>query len=402
MFTMSTYPPISSAADPEIRCAERAKTCSIFIIHPSAVLTDWRPHGDGLLSYRFIRELALRGHRLCVACEQVDLRDPVPKNITLYPIKLRLTKFVLAERLEYVLKVRRLYKRLNAAEHFDIAHQLNPVEAGLSLGLTGIEIPLVLGPYVAYWPFARASKFKAFILDAVNRLQQRSASAIVLSGPAAATRIVSKRIPADSIFTVPYGIDLNLFPEQPFPTDAALILYLGGFIERKGVFVLLQAFDELAARIPKARLVLAGGGAERERGEQIVAQSPFRDRISIVGPVARADIPKMIGNATVFCLPSFAEPYGMSLIEAMATGRPVVATSVGGPTHLVDRRGGILVEPGNPHALAAALETILLDPKRAGEMGVVNRRAMRAFDWPMVIDRLEAVYASVLRDHRSR
>jgi glycosyltransferase involved in cell wall biosynthesis len=376
------------------------KKLNIFIIHASAVLTDSRANGDGLLCYRFIRELALRGHRIAVACESVELQAPLPANVALYPLATRFpTK--LAERFEYALRMRRLFVRLNAIERFDLAHQLNPVYAGISLGLAGIDVPIVLGPYVAHWPSLRASRIKARIADTIAAAQQRFAAAIIVSGRSARARITSAGVAPDTVHTVPYGIDLDAFPEQPFPSGDPTILYLAGFAKRKGVLVLLAAFDLVAARIPNARLIVAGDGVERDQVRGVAARSPYRDRITFVGSVARKDVSRLIGRSTVYCLASFGEPYGMSLIEAMATGRAVVATNVGGPADLVDPRGGALVPPADPAAMARALETILLDPPLAQAMGAFNRQAVEAFSWDAVTDKLEAVYGQVVDRSRA-
>ncbi len=379
--------------------AEARQSRNIFIVHPSGVLTDSRAHGDGLLTYRFICELARRGHTLSVACEHVEIRGELPPNITLYPLALRLQRFNLMRRVEYAWKMRRLFKRLDRGRRFDIAHQLNPVYAGLSLGLVGCNIPLVLGPYVAHWPSSRSAKLRTALLDFISRFQQRFADAIVVAGPAARSRIVSPRIQSDQIFTVPYGIDLELFAHSVPPSGDPVILYLAALSERKGILVLLAAFDLIAAEFPDVRLTIGGDGVEGDRFRQLAGSSPYHERITFLGTVPRKDIPATLAASTLYVLASYSEPYGMSLIEAMATGRPVIATRAGGPVDLVDEPGGLLVEPGDIDALAGALRTLLSDPQRARAMGAYNRSAMQRYSWPAVIDRLEAVYDAAIRTH---
>ncbi len=284
---------------------------------------------------------------------------------------------------------------MNRLDRFDLAHQLNPVFAGLSLGFVGSRVPLVLGPYVAHWPFARSSRLKSWLLDAIGRFQQNYADAILISGAAAGGRILGRRVRAHNTFTVPYGIDLTMFPQAPPPVGDPVILYLAGLSARKGILILLEAFDLVAARLPNVRLVVGGDGPERSVAQARAAKSPFRDRIEIIGAVARRDVPATLAACAVFCLSSYSEPYGMSLIEAMATGRPVVATAAGGPVDVVDPRGGVLVPPGDAAALADGLLTVLRDPAVAQRMGEFNRQAMLAFGWPAVVDRLEAVYDAV-------
>jgi glycosyltransferase involved in cell wall biosynthesis len=383
----------------EVAVTERSAR-KIFVIHPSALLTDHYAHGDGLLTYRFIYELSLRGYEISVACEAVELSKPFPDTVRLYPIKLASERFGFVKRVEYAWRMRRLFKRLDSVEHFDIAHQLNPVYAGLSLGLLGISVPIVLGPYVAHWPFRRTSKAKTVVLDAISRVQQALADGIIISGEVARTRIVSRHFRRANIFTVPYGIDLEMFPDVPISAQDPTILYLAGLSARKGILILLEAFETVAARLPNVRLVVAGDGPEREQARAMAQRSVHRDRIEFCGSIARRDVPATLAQCTVYCSSSFGEPYGMSLIEAMATGRPVVATAAGGPLDLVDPDGGVLVPPGDSTALANALVSVLANPETARGMGQHNRRAVAAYAWPRVIDRLEAVYHTVV-DRRS-
>jgi glycosyltransferase involved in cell wall biosynthesis len=369
---------------------------NIFIVHPSALITDYKPHGDGLLTYRYICELAARGHRLSVACEQVELANPVPANVSLYPLPAR-TKRGLLSRLAFAYEMRQLFKRLDSVERFDVAHQLNPVFTGLSLGLIGVRVPLVLGVYFVHWPYLRSSRLKAIVLDTICYLQQRVADAIVVSGPAARARVVSRRQRADRTHIIPCGIDLTAFPEQPFPGGDPVILYLAAIHERKGIFVLLRAFDLVARRLPTVQLLIAGDGEGRSQAEAMARKSVFADRIRFLGTVARADVSKTMAQSTVFCSPSFGEPYGMNIIEAMATGRPVVSTRAGGPVDLIDPRGGALVPPKDHVALADSLITILETPGLPQAMGSFNRSVARTYSWTSVIDQLEAVYNTLSR-----
>ena len=284
----------------------------------------------------------------------------------------------------------------DALKQFDIAHQLNPVNAGLSLGLAGIGVPLVLGPYVSSWPSAQSSRIRRLAPDAISSLQQCFADAIVLSSESARSRIVNHRFPPDQTFTIPYGIDLGAFPQRPFPAGDPSILFLAGFAPRKGLLVLLAAFDLIAARVPNVRLTVAGGGIERDTILEVAARSPYHDRIRFIGVVPRETISETLGACTVYCSPSFGEPYGMSLVEAMATGRPVVATAAGGPLDILDPRGGRHVPVGDARAMAHALEEIVLDPTLSQQMGNFNRSAVEAHGWNTVVNRLEAVYELVL------
>jgi glycosyltransferase involved in cell wall biosynthesis len=117
--------------------------------------------------------------------------------------------------------------------------------------------------------------------------------------------------------------------------------------------------------------------------------------------VTRADVPGLLSACTVFCMPSFGEPFGMSLLEAMSTGKPVVVTDAGGAGHLVDERGGRKVAPGDAAGLARALAEILASPELQARMGAHNRAMIEdVYSWDRVIARLQDVYRALVRKAR--
>jgi hypothetical protein len=124
---------------------------TIFIPHCSDLLTDHLPHGDGLIAHGFISHLARRGHRVHVAAQRVDLKQPLGPNVTIHQISENSSGEILW-RAGYMRSLRRLFWELKKTVRFDLIHQLNPVFTGLSLPLTGSGLPLVLGTYVARWP----------------------------------------------------------------------------------------------------------------------------------------------------------------------------------------------------------------------------------------------------------
>ena len=214
---------IARKASPHLSIVEevlvRKESLTIFIPHPSALLTDHQPNGDGLTAFGFIDHLAKRGHRLHVAVQECAFERPLHDNITLYPLKCRM-KAPILRRLEYMLRVRVLFARLRRQHSFDLIHQMNPVYSGLSLALIGTAVPLVLGTYVARWPDDPDSLRS--LLPGVNsvlrrgremicRLQQRRASTLLLTTPAAMNRISEGPGLGKKIALLQHGVDVSLF-----------------------------------------------------------------------------------------------------------------------------------------------------------------------------------------------
>jgi glycosyltransferase involved in cell wall biosynthesis len=326
---------------------------TVFILHPSDLLTDHKPNGDGLIAFQFIRNLAARGHRLHIAVREAALQQDPPPNVTLYPIRC-LVKLPLVSRLEYMVRVRRLFQKLRSTEKIDVLHQMNPVFTGLSLAFAGVRLPLVLGTIVPRWPEesadANSGMMRRLFSGARNMIaavQQRFATALLLTSPAAMNRIPFPRQVQHKIRYLQHGVDLHRFTADSAtrPTDGnhPVILFLANLVRRKGIFTLLEAFELVAARMPECRLAIAGGGEESQAVARLVKAMPCASSVDLLGSVDRAEACRLLRSCTVYCLPSFGEPFGTTILEAMSCGKPVVSTCTGGTPHFLPPEGGRLV-----------------------------------------------------------
>jgi glycosyltransferase involved in cell wall biosynthesis len=373
----------------------------IFVVAPPALLTDNRPHGDGLVAYGFINELAARGHELHVAAHRVDIERGLPPSAHVHRLGQGGHRCRMG-RVGFMCGLRRLYGRLARSAPFDLMHQLTPVDAGLSLALADLPIPVVLGPYVPDWPGYRKPGGRllrpvVLALDAsIRAAQQRRATTVLLSTAAATTKLVlpSRRL---HVREVPPGIDDRAWVPSAERRNAKEVLFLANLEIRKGVLVLLDAFARLASDVPDARLVIAGAGPVGDEIRRRVRGSSARERVELLGPVARTRGRSIMQACTVYCLPSYGEPFGMTALEAMACAKPVVATDAGGLRHLVPDQGGRKVPPGDASALADALHEVLADPRLRRTMGEHNRRAVEErYSWERVVDRLEEAYREAI------
>ena len=382
-------------------------TFTIFIAHPSALLTNYRPHGDGLVAHGFIQGLAERGHTLHIAASRVALRGDLPAGVHLHALGAASLPEPLS-RLQYMHRMRRLFASLRRTVDFDLVHQLNPVEAGLTLALADAKQPVVLGPYVPAWPpwsEPGGGSLLPRVLDRVNAAvraaQQRNAAAVLLSTPAATAKLAMPVPTQLLVRELSHGIDEQIWRPGNDAVQRQDILFLANLEWRKGIFVLLEAFARLATQLPGARLLVGGDGSQTEAVRSAVLQSDALRRVKLLGHVPREQAPELMRECTVYCLPSFGEPFGMSALEAMASAKPVVAADAGGLRHLVDARGGRRVPPGDPVRLSAALCEVLASPELQRRMGAHNRSIIeRRYTWTRVIDRLEDVYAEAVAARR--
>ncbi|MFT4294056.1 MAG: glycosyltransferase [Micropruina sp.] len=173
------------------------------------------------------------------------------------------------------------------------------------------------------------------------------------------------------------SVDTDRFvpPAEPRPTDGPLrILDVGRLVPEKGAPVLLDAATQLAEQGVDFELRLVGGGDLDAELRTIIAARGLSDRVTLVGPVGQDDILAEYHWANVFCLPSFQEGLPVVLMEAMATGMPVVTTPINGIPELVkDGRNGYLVPPGRADLLADTLAGLASDPALRHRLGVTAR-----------------------------
>ncbi len=178
-------------------------------------------------------------------------------------------------------------------------------------------------------------------------------------------------------------------PEEPPPERAAdgelVILYLGRLIDFKGPDLVIEAFDRAVAGGLAGRLLIAGDGPERRRCEELRQRSPNRDRIELLGVVDAATGERLRREADVFTAHNRLGPvsrqeeaFGVSVVEAMSAGLPIVSGVSGSlPEVVEDGRQGILVEPGDIEAHAAAFLRLAADPELRRRMGHSGWRRAR-------------------------
>jgi glycosyltransferase involved in cell wall biosynthesis len=172
------------------------------------------------------------------------------------------------------------------------------------------------------------------------------------------------------------GVDMKRYPYAVPRQEAGLsVLCVGRLVPQKGLDILVEAVDGLARRGVDIRLMLVGSGPLEASLRLKVRHLDLEDRVRFEGAVGQDDIGRYYAEADLFCLPSFAEGVPVVLMEAMATGRPVVATRVAGIPELVDDGvSGLLVAPGSVEQLVRALERLASSSELRERMGLAGRQ----------------------------
>jgi glycosyltransferase involved in cell wall biosynthesis len=206
-----------------------------------------------------------------------------------------------------------------------------------------------------------------------------------------------ERIPEKSIRTIPNGIDTRQWPAMT-PQLAGPAVIVARLNPEKDHATLLNAVAQVVREAPEFRLVVAGDGPCLPQLQQLARSLQITQHVHFLGAVR--DVPTLLRQARMKVLSSVSEGMSLTLLEAMATGLPIVATTVGGNPEVVQHElTGLLVAPGNPEALAAALLRLQRDDALVTRLGQAGRhRAEEQFDIRQMMARYEAMYLSSIPD----
>lgn len=217
---------------------------------------------------------------------------------------------------------------------------------------------------------------------------------IAVSEPA---RALAERYLPGSYEIIPNGVDLSRFsPDKALPVAGRgpEVLFVGRNERRKGAGVLFESFGKVCSEIEGVRLKVVGSGFNASEVARALPAG-LRDRVEVAGFVPNEDLPVHYASADVFCAPAVGgESFGVVLLEAMASGTPVVASDIPGYAGVVEQAGGgLLFRTGDPADLARSLVRLLRDESLRARMRDEGLSGVRAFSWEALTPRLEAVYA---------
>ena len=270
---------------------------------------------------------------------------------------------------------------------FDVVHVHSPEAPAIGWDACSFRGAPVVGTFHSY-STKPLPNWVASALGARRKFNQLHAR-IAVSQAAAWT---GRRWFGGTYRVIPNGVDVDAPPAGPKPPSEELrVLFVGRPEERKGLPVLLQAFEGLVEHVP-ARLTVIG--AMLEDVKPYVSDPSSEERIDALGGIGGQELWRRLHEADVLCAPSLAgESFGMVLTEAFAAGTPVIASEIAGYADVVtDGVDGILVPPADPQRLAEELQGLYVEPDRRLRLGRAARGSARRYAWPNVAAEVEEVY----------
>ena len=230
---------------------------------------------------------------------------------------------------------------------------------------------------------------------------------IALSHAVKDFRVKSEKICEDKFTVIHNGIDLEEFnldvdagakkKELGIDLSSKIVGMVGRLDHQKGHRFFLQAMPEIVKAVPDVKFLIVGDGPLRGKLEELGREFKVERQVIFTG--SRRDIPELISIMDVFVLPSISEGFGNVLLEAMAMGKPVVASRVGGiPEIVTPGLNGLLVEPARPSEMASSVLKLLKDPGEAKRLGEAGReKVKKIFTAETMAKKIEAVYNEIIK-----
>jgi glycosyltransferase involved in cell wall biosynthesis len=237
---------------------------------------------------------------------------------------------------------------------------------------------------------------------ALQRWAYRFATRVVANSPAALQLLEAEGVPASKLATISNGVDAEAWPARASGDAITRVITVANLRPEKNHETLIAAAAALASTHPQLRFQIVGDGARRAALEHLAELRGVAHMVEFLGH--REDVPALLAGADLFVLPSRTEAFPNSAIEAMAAGLPVVCSAVGGLLDLVTPgRTGLLVDPSDPEALAAAIRSLADDPARARALGAAARAEVRSrYSFDRMVQAFEELYEAGLRDTRTQ
>jgi glycosyltransferase involved in cell wall biosynthesis len=397
--------------------------------------------GEAALPFHYFRVLRARGIETWMLCHErirPELLDAFPtdhdrllfvKDSPLQEALWKLTqgksRFAMAacEAASHMLTQsaqRAMVKKLVREMKIDVVHEPTPVSPVQPSAMFDVGAPVVFGPMNGGLDYPDAfSHYDGSLQRAGFRAAQLVASAVNMAVPgkrkAALLLVANERtrraLPASiahvpTIELVENGVDMTRFDSSIPPRPASSrtrFAFVGRLIDWKGVDMLLEALAKCAER-SDVGLDVYGDGAVRPSLQELADRLQLGDRVTFHGFVAQDQLPKHLATNDALILPSLRECGGAVVLEAMALGKPVIATKWGGPVDYIDASCGILIEPRNRdymiEELIEAMSRLADSPElreRLGNRGLAKVR--EGYDWERKVDRMLELYTQAANGH---
>lgn len=322
----------------------------------------------------------------------------------------------------YYFRARFFLKKLLKEKHFDVIHHLSPFAWRYPSPAVGLGVPLVKGPVAGGLKTPRglmSSRKKGYIsrllrgtddfrikFDPVLRKSYKKTDHVLMAAP-----YVQELLSRLSIRSLSIEVELGL-SELPKVEQVLVgakekvhLLFVGRVIPTKGLLYAIKAFAQSDA-VRTSHLTVVGDGEDLQRCMEEARKLGIENMISFLGWCPRAEVEKHYQNADIFLFPSYREPTGGVLLEAMSYGLPSITSSYGGTDYMVDATSGIKVRPNSEGGfitgLSEAIDKLVIEKDLRVDMSIASRnRALNYFSWKDKRLRMTELYKNISENYKN-
>jgi phosphatidylinositol alpha-mannosyltransferase len=310
------------------------------------------------------------------------------------PVSGSIARVTVSVRLES--QIKEVFER----EKFDICHLHEPLMPTLCTTTLRLKRTPMVGTFHAFGGRAWYTMFSPIMKWYLDRWFSKLDGRIAVSQPA--LEYVNTYFPAE-YEVIPNGVDTNHFnhdvqPMEQFNDGKFNILFIGRLEKRKGFDYLLKAYTQVKRNFPKCRLIAVGPGIRLKRKYQRRVNSNGLEDVVFTGYATYNELPRYYKTADVACFPATGrESFGIVLLEAMAVGKPIIASEITGFSNVMTNDvEGIMVPPRDEDKLAEALIKMMTDKEMREEMGKQGRPTALKYDWTTIAQRVFNYYEKTL------
>ncbi len=359
--------------------------------------------------------LRRRGHKV-VILSGIESGSPFasPNTIGLFKIKSNLRQrslSTLISRLKFGLRLIPSVRAFAQNWKPDVIHTVPPIasEAALRAGMA-VKAPVVvsiLSHVEEQWSTLEPLPLRATLFRQIERRAIRQPFTRIICLTQRSQRVLqAEGIDSERLVHIPHAVDTEKFTKNVHPSfreqlqlksDSFVIGYAGALTQDKGIYQLIMAIDQLRHR-PELHLLLAGEGANRRHFKQIVKTKRLHN-VTFLGPIEHDSMPAFMASLDLYVIPSFTETLPTSILEALASGTPVMATRVGGTAEFLQNELGVVIPHADAKIIAETIDEWMDRRRELKQMGKKGyQQIMKEHTWEKASLLTERVYEQCLQE----
>jgi len=381
----------------------------VLVSSAAYVLSDYLLSSEGISCYQLLKNMGRFRYSFDAVSEFVRVRKPL-ENVSFHQVgtfQIMPKSSVVVKYLGHAEFITRSYlkcTRILKEKEIAIIHHMFPAVYNQSFSLLALMGKtrghrFVIGPLSAHYYTRPLDERTIMGLTSKLHLKTIQKSDAVITISQQVRKLYEGVVKGEKIWVIPLGVDADVFRPvaKKFPKDSFEILCVGYLYRLKGVEYLIRSMALVAKERRDVKLRIIGEGPEKSRLLALTRALNLGGRVLFEGFVPHTQIVRYYQQCDVFCFPTLGEPFGKVVLEAMACGKPVIASNVGGPAEIIeDERTGFLIPPAQPRILAKVILELIADEQKMKKIGANARTvAAQSYSWQSIAEKYHRLYSSL-------